>query len=168
MPDDVLLTEKTQKNSLVSTISKKVARWWIGRYGPGIALSAAVALLAYAIQVGEERLVGQAVIESLVVAILLGMVIRTFWKPGAVWAPGISFTAKQVLEAAIVLLGASVALPQLLQAGPVLLISIVVVVLVGIAASMTIGRALGLKSKLAILVACGNSICGNSAIAPAS
>ena len=31
--------------------------------------------------------------------------------------------------------------------------------------SHALGRALGLKPKLALLVACGNSICGNSAIA---
>ena len=39
------------------------------------------------------------------------------------------------------------------------------VVVIGIVASMAIGRALGLSPKLSILVACGNSICGNSAIA---
>ena len=38
-------------------------------------------------------------------------------------------------------------------------------VAVTLAVSYTIGRALGLNVKLAILVACGNSICGNSAIA---
>ena len=54
---------------------------------------------------GEERVVGQAVIESLVVAILLGMAIRTFWKPGAIWAPGISSQPSRCWSA-IVLLGA--------------------------------------------------------------
>lgn len=142
-----------------------VNRFVIGRYLPGIALSAAVALLGYLIQTEEERAIGQAVIEGLVVAILLGIVIRTLWTPGGRWKPGISFTAKQVLELAIVLLGASVDLPALLQAGPALLLAIVGVVLFGIAASMAIGRSVGLKPKLAILVACGNSICGNSAIA---
>ncbi len=37
-----------------------------------------------------------------------------------------------------------------------------------IAGSYGIGRALGLAPRLAILVACGNSICGNSAIAAAA
>ncbi|MEO8286647.1 MAG: putative sulfate exporter family transporter [Chloroflexota bacterium] len=132
---------------------------------PGIALAAGIGVAAWGIQVAEERVAGQAVIESLVIAILLGMVVRTFWKPGALWAPGISFTAKQVLEIAIVLLGASVNLPALLTAGPALAISIVLVVALGIVTSMTIGRSLGLNPKLAILVAVGNSICGNSAIA---
>jgi uncharacterized integral membrane protein (TIGR00698 family) len=138
---------------------------WIGKYGPGIALAVVIALLAWGIQTLEEGLVGHAIIEALVVAILLGMVVRTAWKPGARWAPGISFTGKQVLEAAIVLLGASVSLPVLLKAGPVLVLAIVLAVAVGIVCSRFIGRALGLSPKLAILVACGNSICGNSAIA---
>ena len=132
---------------------------------PGVALSAAIGLAAWGIQIVEEKLAGQAVIESLVIAILLGMLVRTFWKPGSRWTPGIAFTGKQVLEIAIVLLGASVSLPDLLRAGPALAVSIVGVVLLGITLSTLIGRSLGLNPKLAILVAVGNSICGNSAIA---
>ncbi len=130
-----------------------------------MALSAAIGLAAWLIQVVEERFAGQAVMESLVIAILLGMLVRTLWKPPPRFGAGISFTAKQVLEVAIVLLGASVNLPALLKAGPALAISIVLVVALGIATSTAIGRALGLNAKLAILVAVGNSICGNSAIA---
>ena len=39
------------------------------------------------------------------------------------------------------------------------------IVVVAIAASFAIGRVLGLPYRMALLVACGNSICGNSAIA---
>jgi uncharacterized membrane protein YadS len=105
------------------------------------------------------------VIEGLVVAILLGMVVRTLWTPPAGTEAGIHFTGKQVLEVAVCLLGASVDLPLLLKAGPALAVGIVSLVVVGIGASYGLGRAMGLPSKLAILVACGNSICGNSAIA---
>ncbi|MDQ6736589.1 MAG: putative sulfate exporter family transporter, partial [Gemmatimonadota bacterium] len=73
--------------------------------------------------------------------------------------------AKEVLEVAIFLLGASVDLPLLLRAGPSLAVGIVLLVIVGIGGSYAIGRACGLPKKLAVLVACGNSICGNSAIA---
>ena len=38
-------------------------------------------------------------------------------------------------------------------------------VIIAIGASFGIGRALGLPKRMATLVACGNSICGNSAIA---
>ena len=46
-----------------------------------------------------------------------------------------------------------------------LLLSVLIAVSAGLTISTLLGRALGLKPKLAILVAVGNSICGNSAIA---
>jgi uncharacterized integral membrane protein (TIGR00698 family) len=132
---------------------------------PGVIVAAVVGVLSIAIAGAEERLFGHAIIEGLVVAILLGMVVRTAWTPPENIDVGIRFTAKQVLEAAVFLLGASVDLPLLLRAGPALALSIVLLVILGISASFLIGRSLGLPNKLAILVACGNGICGNSAIA---
>jgi uncharacterized integral membrane protein (TIGR00698 family) len=137
----------------------------MARYGPGVLLATGIALLAWGIQGVEEHFLGQALIESLVVAILLGTLWRTWRGIGAVYQPGVAWTAKQVLEFAIVLLGASVDLPALLSGGPALLLAVVIVVAIGITASMTIGRLIGLNPRLAILVAVGNSICGNSAIA---
>ena len=135
------------------------------RVAPGVGLAAAVGLASVLIARVEERLFGHAVIEGLVVAILLGMVIRTLWSLPEPVDAGVRFTAKQVLEAAVLLLGASIDLPLLLRAGPALAASIVLLVVLGIVASFAIGRSLGLPRKLAILVACGNGICGNSAIA---
>ena len=132
---------------------------------PGIGLSAGVGIVAVAIASLEERLLGHAVIEGLVAAILIGMLVRTFWLPPDSMEAGIGFTAKQVLQVAIFFLGASVDLPLLLRAGPSLAVGIVMLVVMGVAGSYTIGRLAGLPHKLAILVACGNSICGNSAIA---
>jgi len=64
-----------------------------------------------------------------------------------------------------VLLGASVSVGAVLAIGPELIVGIAAVVVVAIATSYAISRALGLRPRMAILVACGNSICGNSAIA---
>ncbi|HXF24957.1 MAG TPA: putative sulfate exporter family transporter, partial [Gemmatimonadaceae bacterium] len=132
---------------------------------PGILLAVVVSLVSLAIANVEERVFGHAIIEGLVVAILVGMIVRTLWMPPPNMNPGVSFTAKQVLEVAIFLLGASVDLPLLLRAGPSLAIGIVLLVILGICGSYSIGRMMGLPHKLAVLVACGNSICGNSAIA---
>lgn len=132
---------------------------------PGILLATVVSLASLGIAAVEEQVFGHAIIEGLVVAILLGMVIRTLWSPPAFMQSGVSFAAKQVLEVAVFLLGASVDLPLLLRAGPSLAIGIVLLVILGLTGSYAIGRALGLPHKLAVLVACGNSICGNSAIA---
>ncbi|HEU0054899.1 MAG TPA: putative sulfate exporter family transporter, partial [Longimicrobium sp.] len=132
---------------------------------PGVALSAAIAAAAWVLQLAEVALFRHAVVEALVLAILLGMVIRTAWVPPARYDAGIRFTAKQVLETAIVLLGASVDLPLLLRAGPALAVAILLVVVSGLGGGYLIGRALGLNPRLATLIACGNAICGNSAIA---
>ncbi|GJD66839.1 YeiH family protein [Methylobacterium frigidaeris] len=132
---------------------------------PGLLLCLAVTGAALAFESAEEHLFGRAWLEALVLAIVLGTALRTAWKPGARFFPGIAFGAKTILEIAVVLLGASLSLATLLAAGPGLLVGIALVVMAAIAASYGIGRALGLHPRLAILVACGNSICGNSAIA---
>jgi uncharacterized integral membrane protein (TIGR00698 family) len=111
------------------------------------------------------RLAGEPYLEALVLAILLGVAIRTLWQPGPLWAPGIGFSGRILLEIAVVLLGASVSARAVVALGPALLAGIVAVVAAAIASSYAISRLLGLPQRMAILVACGNSICGNSAIA---
>lgn len=132
---------------------------------PGIALCAALALVATALGTVERMAMGRAWIEPLVLAILLGAVVRTLWTPGSRWKPGIDFSAKQVLEVAIVLLGLTLNVPLLLSAGPWLAAGIIAAVLAALLFGVLIGRAFGLRHRLAILVAVGNAICGNSAIA---
>ena len=137
----------------------------IPRLLPGLALAGAVSAASLAVAGVETRLFGHPIIEGLVVAILIGMMLRTAWAPPGAASPGVRFAAKEVLELAIVLLGASVDLPLLLRSGPSLAVGIVLLVVVGLSASYGVGRLLGLPHNLAVLVACGNSICGNSAIA---
>lgn len=132
---------------------------------PGLALCGFVAAAAYGLQQLELSASGRTWIEALVLAILIGAAIRTVWTPGERWKPGIEFSAKLLLEVAVVLLGASVSAATILSAGWPLLISIFAIVGGAIMLSFGIGCALGLSRRLAILVACGNSICGNSAIA---
>ncbi|MBP0443347.1 putative sulfate exporter family transporter [Roseomonas sp. SSH11] len=137
----------------------------ISRLLPGVLLCAAVTLAALGLARMEEAVFGRAWLEALVLAILLGTVIRTAWKPGPRWKPGIDFSAKMLLEVAVVLLGASLSVATILAVGPALLLGIALVVAVAIMASYGICRLLGLPARMAVLVACGNSICGNSAIA---
>jgi len=132
---------------------------------PGLLLCLAVTLAAWGLQIAEARLFGHVWLESLVLAILLGTAVRSLWTPGSHWESGINFSAKILLEVAVVLLGASLSATALKAAGFGLLAGIVAVVIVAISVSYGIGRALGLHHRMAMLVACGNSICGNSAIA---
>jgi uncharacterized integral membrane protein (TIGR00698 family) len=124
-----------------------------------------VTAAALAIQSGEERIFGRAWLEALVVAILIGTAVRSVWSPDARFKRGITFCAKTVLEVAVLLLGSSISLQTIAAAGAGLLVGIAGIVVCAVAASYGIGRAFGLPAKMAILVAAGNSICGNSAIA---
>jgi len=122
-------------------------------------------MAAVLLQSLEIRWAGQAYLEALVLAILLGVALRTVWQPGDLWHDGIVFSGKILLEVAVVMLGAAVSARTVVALGPAVVGGIVLTVVLAIAASFAISRACGLEKNMAILVACGNSICGNSAIA---
>jgi uncharacterized integral membrane protein (TIGR00698 family) len=134
---------------------------------PGLALVLLLALMAVGLAEVETRVLGQPLIEALVLALLLGVLARNVLSvPRALpFHAGATFASKQILEVGVALLGASVFFPAIVRAGPSLLGLVVGGVALGILVSYGAGRALGLHSTLAILVAVGNSICGNSAIA---
>ena len=159
------IAARAQPASLSNKAKRVLSLHSTTRVLPGVALCLLVTAAATALQFLETRLAGEAYLEALVLAILLGVAIRTAWTPGERWHTGIAFSAKFLLEVAVVLLGASVSARTVVALGPALLGGIVVVVAVAILTSYAISRALGLPQRLAILVACGNSICGNSAIA---
>jgi uncharacterized integral membrane protein (TIGR00698 family) len=104
-------------------------------------------------------------VEALVIAILIGIVVRTIWTPSDRWQSGIAFSAKQLLEAAVMLLGASISFAAIASSGVMLFVAVAATVVVALGVSFGVSRALGLPTRLSILIACGNSICGNSAIA---
>jgi uncharacterized integral membrane protein (TIGR00698 family) len=137
----------------------------LGGVLPGVGLCIAVTLVATLLEHVEAAAFGRAWLEALVLAILVGTALRTAWTPGARFLPGISFSAKMLLEIAVVLLGASISAQTVLAAGPALLVGIAATVAIALSVSYGLGRLLGLPHRMATLIACGNSICGNSAIA---
>jgi len=139
--------------------------WRRGHFLPGTMLCLAVGLVATGLASLEARLFRRAWLEALVLAIIVGTILRSLWTPSTIWIGGIRFSAKILLELAILLLGATLSAQALAAIGPGLLVGIVGVVSVAITMSYGIGRLLGLRLRMALLVACGNAICGNSAIA---
>jgi uncharacterized integral membrane protein (TIGR00698 family) len=136
-----------------------------GQILPGLALCVGVTAVAWLLQGVETRLFGRAWLEALVLAILLGAAIRTVWTPSAIWHAGIAFGVKTVLEVAVVLLGVTVDAQTILGAGAPLLAGIAGIVVAAIMTSYAIGRLFRLPRRMSLLIACGNAICGNSAIA---
>ena len=132
---------------------------------PGLMLTLLVAFVAKLAEHAEHVFMGRGWVESLVFAILIGVLVRSIFGLAPVFCAGVQFCAKTVLEVAIVLLGASISAQAIGNAGGGLIAAIIATVCISLFVSFHIGRALGLSKQLSMLVACGNSICGNSAIA---
>ena len=132
---------------------------------PGIGLAVLITLVALACGAVQERLFDYAVLEPLVLALVIGLAVRALRPPPEVYLPGIGFAAKQLLEFAIVLLGASLNLRALVDAGSQILAAVLISVSLTLVAGVLLGRLAGLGTRLAVLIAVGNAICGNSAIA---
>src|ERR1700694_3430839 len=130
-----------------------------------MALCGLVTVVAVTMQALEETLLGHPYLEAIVIAILLGTTIRTLWEPGSRWRAGIAFTAKQLLEVAVALLGASLSIATIAASGPALLVAIVAVVILSLAVSFGISRSLGFARPLSLLIPCRHSICGQRATA---
>ena len=135
------------------------------RLAPGLVLCGLITAGAYGLQAAETALLGRTWLEPLVLAILLGTAVRTVWAPGPAWRAGVAFGAKVLLEVAVVLLGATISAAAIVGAGASLLAGIVATVVLAILFGYGLGRLLGLPHRMTVLIACGNAICGNSAIA---
>ena len=107
------------------------------------------------------------VVGAPVFAILLGMVIALWWKQPARGGvqEGISFTAKKVLQYAVILLGFGLNLAQIAVVGAESLPIICSTIATALIAGYILYRVLRIDSAIATLIAVGSSICGGSAIA---
>lgn len=132
---------------------------------PGLILCVAVGLVAQALGEFEAWLFGRAWLEPLVLAILLGMFIANAVTLPKSVQPGIRFGAKTVLDIAVALLGATLSIAALETLGLIAVLLIAAMVFVALGGGFWLGRVLGLNRRLAMLIAAGNAICGNSAIA---
>ena len=131
---------------------------------PGLTLSIGITLLALLAERLQQQVLGWVMFDGLVTAIMAGIAVHSLFGLATRFRAGVHFAAKTVLEVAIVLLGGTISAGAVLQIGPMVVAAIMLVVVLALALSYGIGRALGLDARLATLVACGNSICGNSAI----
>jgi uncharacterized integral membrane protein (TIGR00698 family) len=131
---------------------------------PGIEACSLISVLAL-LGVQAQAYYGRVWFEPLVLSILIGALIRVVWTPGSMFEPGISYSAKTLLEIAVALLGATISIGVIIEYGWLLVLGIAVFVPVAIGVSYGIGRMLGVAPRVSLLAACGNAICGNSAIA---
>jgi len=135
------------------------------RLAPGLLLSTAVALAAVAIERLEAHLIAHVWVDALVLALLFGTLLRTIWTPPARFQMGVRLAGHGLLEVAVALIGATMSFALLARTGTALIVAIALLVAAMIPVSYWIGKIFNLPDKMALLIACGNAICGNSAIA---
>jgi uncharacterized integral membrane protein (TIGR00698 family) len=137
-------------------------RGWPRSLAPGLGWSASVAFVAWLL----AHVI--PVLGPPVLAILIGIGLGTARRPPATATAGIAFAATRLLQVAIVLLGTSLGLGEIVRVGgrslPVML-GTLAVALVG---AFALGRLLDVGPRLRALIGVGTGICGASAIAAVS
>ncbi len=129
---------------------------------PGIAVCLVIAIPSWLL----GKLV--PVIGGPVFSIIAGMVIALLWTPGETVRPGIGFTSKKILQAAVVLLGFGLNLNVVLQTGKQSLPIIVCTITTSLLVAFALHKLLRIDGDTSTLIGVGSSICGGSAIAAAA
>lgn len=157
-----------QERARESRLRKRLATWPKESPWPGVLMCAGLTVLAWLLNrlpfVPFTLPDGQHPISTVLLALLLGMVVRNAWPGVVAFRSGIDAVVKKWLPVGIVLLGAGLDFYELLQvaiqvtAGAAVLIGLLVLV------SPIAARWLGVDSKLGLLIGFGTAICGSSAI----
>jgi uncharacterized integral membrane protein (TIGR00698 family) len=129
-------------------------------YLPGVALAGGIAAVAFVVR----NIHGMAVFSPMILAIVIGMAFHNIVGTPPLARPGIAFSLRRLLRAAIVLLGFQLTASQIASVGPRGLLIVALSLTATFAFTVWTGRALGVDRKLAELIAAGTSICGASAI----
>jgi uncharacterized integral membrane protein (TIGR00698 family) len=125
---------------------------------PGLALAAALAVVAYGINRAEPRA------SALVAALLLGMLVSNVVGGRAALAPGARFAARRVLRVGIVLLGLRISLGLIGDVGWRGVAVAVAAVAFTLPVTVWLGRRLGVSPALSLLIGAGCGICGAAAV----
>ena len=141
------------------------ARWSreLALRAPGVAFATVLAAIAY----GVAMVPGVRVMGPLTVALLIGIAARALVGMPASLVEGTRFSARSVLRAGIVLMGARLDFGLVGRVGPRVLVLDLAIIAAGIAGIAWIARRFGVPRQLATLLAVGTSVCGASAVVAA-
>ena len=132
---------------------------FVKKNGAGLLLCLAIAVPSWCL--------GQAVpvIGGPVFAILIGMILTLVLTKKDPFLPGVNYTSKKILQAAVVFLGFGMNLTEILAKGRQSLPIIISTIATSLIIAFILFKALKLSTNNAVLVGVGSSICGGSAIA---
>lgn len=126
---------------------------------------AAISTLLAGLQIGSFSL---EMIGAPVFAIVIGMLIALCmpsFASGDIMRAGIQFTAKKVLQWAVIILGFSLNLGTIAEVGTKSLPVIVSTIGIALIVAMILMKMLKMNKRVSCLIGVGSSICGGSAIA---
>jgi uncharacterized integral membrane protein (TIGR00698 family) len=104
-------------------------------------------------------------VAEVTVAILLGIVVASLAGPRLIpLTPGLRFASQRVLRLGIILLGARLSLAEIARIGVPSTVVIVVTMAISFAIVLLVSRLVKVESRLAVLIAVGSAVCGNTAI----
>ena len=153
----------------------KLKNLWFGTQNissliPGIILATVLMLIAKFITdvLGEMLPFEKNPLSMLLVAIILGLIIRNTIKLPMIFGPGITFGLKKLLRLGIILLGIRLSIFAVLKIGAMAVGLVVVCIAAALIITMLLAKKIGVSEKLGTLIAAGTSICGVSAIVATS
>lgn len=126
---------------------------------PGLGLCA----VAVAVALGVNHLL--PAVSPLLIAIVIGMLLRNLTPLSPAFEPGLAFSAKKLLRLGVVMLGLQLVIGDILGLGAGMILVVIAIVAGGIGATMLIGCWMGIGFTQRLLIACGFSICGAAAVA---
>ena len=156
---------RNETSNAVAIGAAKVANrtgGWTGhaRLLPGLALTAAIAALAFALR----HLPGLTAFSPMILAIVIGMAFHNLVGTPIRAKAGVAFSMRKVLRFAIILLGLQLTAAQVAEVGAGGVALIAATLVSTFAFTLWLGRLIGVERPLAELIAAGTSICGASAV----
>lgn len=141
---------------------------------PGLGLAAIIGVVAYGLNQlpfapftmpGKDPAHPQHPIESVLLAILIGLLVNNLVRLPKSIAPGAKYCLKSVLALGIILMGSKLNFIDVVKIGGMAVGVVVIIIAVALTVSLYLAKLLNVRDKLAALISVGCTICGGSAIA---
>ncbi len=139
----------------------------------GLVLTTAIAIVAYQLHqlpippfsIGDPA---RHPIDPMLIAIVIGLVLRNTLRLPALLGPGIKYSVLAIMPLGIVLMGAKLNFFDVVRTSGTALIISVLCVAAALGLTIWMCRKIGVGQKLGLLIAVGTAICGGTAIAVAA
>ncbi len=130
---------------------------------PGMVFTALLAFISIFIQ--NINFIKKLHFSSLIIAIILGLLLKNIFKIPVLFDEGIRFSLKRILRLGVILLGFRLSFAEISLIGWKGLILVLIVTPATILFATWLGKKFGLDKNLSLLIGSGTGICGASAIA---